>query len=308
VTAQELTSGGLLIEIADKGIGVSETRLAEMNWRLDNPPVIDVSVSRHMGLFAVARLAERHHIRVRLRPANPQGLSVLVWLPEVVIERTTRGYSSTGGAWSKPFAAQAGLLSRRAAASQQIIGARSAVQSRPAAAAPVEEDDQLMSTWFRSRRITATGVGVGTGNTARPAGGLHSAPTPPGWSGPLASDPWAQGRHAAEIIADPIHGDRTAAGLPVRVPKANLLPGSAGPVGPGHGGPNGPGGGPQDGPGGTIRDPQTQTQAQALPRRSPETARSRLGGFQRGARRAEGRRTSAEEPAGFGQQERGADS
>jgi hypothetical protein len=28
-----------------------------MNWRLDNPPTIDVSVSRHMGLFAVARLA-----------------------------------------------------------------------------------------------------------------------------------------------------------------------------------------------------------------------------------------------------------
>ena len=62
VSAQELTSGGVLIEVTDKGIGVSESRLAEMNWRLDNPPVMDVSVSRHMGLFAVARLAERHRI------------------------------------------------------------------------------------------------------------------------------------------------------------------------------------------------------------------------------------------------------
>ena len=66
----------------DKGIGVSEARLADMNWRLDNPPTIDVSVSRHMGLFAVARLAERHRVRVRLRPAPPQGLSALVWLPD----------------------------------------------------------------------------------------------------------------------------------------------------------------------------------------------------------------------------------
>ena len=34
--------------------------------------------------------------------------------------------------------------------------------------------------------------------------------------------------HAAQIIAEPVHGDRTAAGLPVRVPRANLIAGSAG--------------------------------------------------------------------------------
>ena len=98
LTMQELTSGGVLIEILDKGIGVSEARLTDMNFRLDNPPTIDVSVSRHMGLFAVARLAERHRVRVRLRPAAPQGLSALVWLPDSVIERTGR-YSSVQS-WS----------------------------------------------------------------------------------------------------------------------------------------------------------------------------------------------------------------
>ncbi len=89
VVMQELSSGGVLIEISDKGIGVSEARLADMNWRLDNRPAIDVSVSRHMGLFAVARLAERHGVRVRLRPALPQGLSALVWLSDSIIERTS---------------------------------------------------------------------------------------------------------------------------------------------------------------------------------------------------------------------------
>ncbi len=96
VLMQEVSSGGVLIEISDKGIGVSEARLADMNWRLDNPPTIDVSVSRHMGLFAVARLAERHRVRVRLRPAAPQGLSALVWLPDSVIERTSI-YGPVGG-------------------------------------------------------------------------------------------------------------------------------------------------------------------------------------------------------------------
>ena len=73
VSARELATGGVLIEVSDSGVGVSEARLAEMNWRLDSVPVLDESVSRHMGLFAVARLAERHGIRVRLRAGSPRG-------------------------------------------------------------------------------------------------------------------------------------------------------------------------------------------------------------------------------------------
>src|ERR1700722_15143705 len=71
VSMQELSSGGVLIEIVDQGIGVSEARLADMNWRLDNPPTVDVAVSRHMGLFAVARLGERHRGRALLPPHPP---------------------------------------------------------------------------------------------------------------------------------------------------------------------------------------------------------------------------------------------
>jgi signal transduction histidine kinase len=301
VTAQELSSGGVLIEITDKGIGVSEARLAEMNWRLDNTPAMDVSVSRHMGLFAVARLAERHRVRVRLRPASPQGLSALVWLPDSVIERTGRGFAVSGGGWSRPFAeqppglaGQPGLPGRRTPG-QASLGTRAAVEGRRTALAdgpvPVganldeaEPIHEATSNWFRSRRISATGVG--TGNAVRPgaATGGWAAPGQPGGSAPYGADPWAQGRHAAEIIADPIRGDQTAAGLPVRVPKANLIPGSAGGLG-------GPGGGlPADGPGGAPLQPP-------LPQRSPDLARSRLSGFQRGARRAEGRRPSAEEGA-----------
>jgi hypothetical protein len=59
--------------------------MAHANWRLDNPPVVDVAVSRRMGLFVVARLAARHGIRVRLRPAPAGGLTALVWLPDEVV-------------------------------------------------------------------------------------------------------------------------------------------------------------------------------------------------------------------------------
>ncbi|MGA9833043.1 MAG: nitrate- and nitrite sensing domain-containing protein, partial [Trebonia sp.] len=75
LTGQEVSTGGVLLEVGDAGIGIPPTRLAEMNWRFDNPPLVDVSVSRHMGLFAVSRLAARHGVRVRLQAAAPQGVS-----------------------------------------------------------------------------------------------------------------------------------------------------------------------------------------------------------------------------------------
>src|SRR6202034_1790485 len=73
VAGQLLASGGGLVEITDEGLSIPEQELAYANWRLDNPPVIDVAVSRRMGLFVVGRLAARHGIKVRLRRAQSGG-------------------------------------------------------------------------------------------------------------------------------------------------------------------------------------------------------------------------------------------
>ena len=99
VVAADAPGGGVLIEIRDEGVGVSTSRLAEMNWRLDHPPGVDVSVSRHMGLFAVSRLAARRGIRVRLRAGAPQGLTALVWLPGTL---TSHEQPQTVGTHSRP--------------------------------------------------------------------------------------------------------------------------------------------------------------------------------------------------------------
>ena len=87
VSGYSLNSGGVLLDITDQGVGMGAEEMAHANWRLDNPPVVDVAVSRRMGLFVVARLAARHGIHVRLRPASKGGLTALVWLPDEVITR-----------------------------------------------------------------------------------------------------------------------------------------------------------------------------------------------------------------------------
>jgi hypothetical protein len=104
ITARLLSSGGLLLEITDQGVGMAEDEMAHANWRLDNPPTVDVAVSRRMGLFVVARLAARHGIRVRLRPAETGGLVALVWLPDEAI--TTEDSGPSGLPRRNPVPAQ----------------------------------------------------------------------------------------------------------------------------------------------------------------------------------------------------------
>ncbi|NUP00753.1 MAG: hypothetical protein HOW59_22800, partial [Nonomuraea sp.] len=54
------------------------------------PPVVDVSVSRRMGLFVVGRLALRHGIRVQLRKGEGAGLIAMVLLPPTLIADGTQ--------------------------------------------------------------------------------------------------------------------------------------------------------------------------------------------------------------------------
>ena len=323
VAAQELTSGGVLIEVSDNGVGIPEARLAEMNWRLDNPPVMDVSVSRHMGLFAVARLAERHGVRVRLRPRSPHGLTALVWLPDGAIEREAGLY----GARSHTFAGQGrgasdghampiravpdalpsngrhgvivpdhGTGSAREPAISNTAFSNTGI-SVPGISLPAISNPTISNTgapdaglaagaraatsdWFRSRP-SGGGANAGNGNgngSAGPAAGATGQPTgQQDGRGADGNDGWAVGRHAARIVAEPVRGDFTSAGLPTRVPQANLIPGSAG-------------GGRSTGAGAPSRPGSGPAQAPITPRspRSPDVARNRLSGFQRGVRRAKG--------------------
>ena len=85
VSGHLLNSGGVLLDITDQGVGMPADEMKDANWRLDNPPVVDVAVSRRMGLFVVARLASRHGIRVRLRPGPTGGLTALIWLPDETV-------------------------------------------------------------------------------------------------------------------------------------------------------------------------------------------------------------------------------
>ncbi|WP_406236090.1 ATP-binding protein [Nocardia sp. NBC_01009] len=76
---------GMLIEVADRGIGMPPSEMADINRRLEQTAEPGPDTARHMGLFVVGRLAERHGLTVRLRPtfdtARDPGVTVTVHVP-----------------------------------------------------------------------------------------------------------------------------------------------------------------------------------------------------------------------------------
>ncbi|MFD0152027.1 nitrate- and nitrite sensing domain-containing protein [Streptomyces sp. NPDC127132] len=85
VTATRLPDGRVMVEIHDKGIGLTAEDFADINHKLADPPTVDAAVSQRMGLFVVGRLADRHGIRVQLRPSGEQaGTTSLVMLPDAI--------------------------------------------------------------------------------------------------------------------------------------------------------------------------------------------------------------------------------
>ena len=88
----DTVANGFAIEVEDRGLGMSPTRLAELNDRLANPPEFNPSDSEQLGLFVVSQLAKRHGIRVTLKASPYGGTGAIVLIPQhlVVTEEAFR--------------------------------------------------------------------------------------------------------------------------------------------------------------------------------------------------------------------------
>jgi signal transduction histidine kinase len=91
---------GLVAEIEDRGLGLSQEELADINRRLANPPEFDLANSEQLGLFVVSRLAARHAIKVSLRQSVYGGTTAILLLPfGVVVREEEAGLPAFQGDW-----------------------------------------------------------------------------------------------------------------------------------------------------------------------------------------------------------------
>jgi signal transduction histidine kinase len=76
---------GYQLAISDRGVGMTEARLAEMNRILERPPALGLSVEPTLGLYVVAKLAHRHGLRVDLVRGVP-GVTAQITIPRDHLE------------------------------------------------------------------------------------------------------------------------------------------------------------------------------------------------------------------------------
>ncbi len=109
-----LESGEVMLSVQDEGIGMAADRLSRLNARLaefdpESPYDQEGEDGLGLGLYVVARLAQRHGVRVRLREQKQGGIAAVVVLPATLLVEAPPTAPSTHpdgtGTFSLPGAA-----------------------------------------------------------------------------------------------------------------------------------------------------------------------------------------------------------
>ncbi|MET8836156.1 sensor histidine kinase [Micromonospora sp. NPDC004540] len=193
----------VLIQVEDRGLGLSDEQLDSLNRRLAAPPTVDVAAFRLMGLAVVSRLASRYGIRVELRRNVEGGTVAQVTLPNAtVVLPANRGQAPLTRP-RQPLAVEQSPLSQVGAA-DALAGAgragtatladqwRSTATPPPARwQAPAEARDTAPAVQFGGTGALPTVPPAVPGPSASPAPATPAPVSGAGWTvgGPTTAHP-----------------------------------------------------------------------------------------------------------------------
>ncbi|MBG0563319.1 sensor histidine kinase [Actinoplanes aureus] len=92
-----------MVQVEDRGLGISADQMELINRRLAEPAQVDVSAFRLMGFAVIARLAARHGIGVELRPGYDGGTIAEVRIPaDIVVMPGAPPAPVRAASWTRP--------------------------------------------------------------------------------------------------------------------------------------------------------------------------------------------------------------
>ncbi|MGI5227503.1 sensor histidine kinase [Actinoallomurus sp. CA-142502] len=258
---------GYAVEIEDRGLGMTDEILADINERVTDPPEFNLSSSAHLGLYVVGRLAMRYDVKVSLKHSSYGGTTAVVLIPhELVVEGADGERETRAAAAGVPVGVTAGGMT---ATSYDDVPARvteATVLEPPALPSPAEP-----STPASARSATSASAEA-TGPASEPSAAAPSTASANGKSGTLPPLPRRTSTTPREAEpAEPAEpasassSQTTPGGLPVRVPQASISPALR-----------------TDGPT-SASDADGEAQDDDVP--TPEEIRKSFGGLQAGTRR-----------------------
>ncbi|MBV1850173.1 sensor histidine kinase [Catellatospora tritici] len=201
---------GYVIEVDDAGLGMTEADLAEANEQLSRPVEFSLSGTPRLGLYVVGKLAQRHHVQVRLQHGRGGGTTAVVLIPASLL---AEGWTPQG-----PFGADDADTSGELPVVPALPPAPRTPQPRPsgsAAAEPTEEQGAEPAEPAPARIPAPRDGAATTGFTVSglPVRQRRPSPHPVGTEETAPSVPAAE---AIEVEAEPIDDDGpdTVADLP----------------------------------------------------------------------------------------------
>ncbi|SNT24350.1 Signal transduction histidine kinase [Streptosporangium subroseum] len=149
-------ANGFAVEVEDRGLGLSQSVIDEINVQLSEPPEFDLADTDRLGLFVVARLAARHGIKVVLRTSPYDGVTAIVLLPPNLLAVPESPLIGTrmGGAEQPSLSGQATGAARTGRA-VRALGAAPEPWSRPASvpqAQPVAHGGDSLPSRFPAQQ------------------------------------------------------------------------------------------------------------------------------------------------------------
>ncbi|MFE3453121.1 nitrate- and nitrite sensing domain-containing protein [Nonomuraea sp. NPDC059194] len=85
-------ANGYVLEIEDRGLGMSSADLAEANRQIADPPEFKITgTAARLGFYVVSRLAARHDIVVTLKSSPYGGVAAVVLVPLALLQEPEQG-------------------------------------------------------------------------------------------------------------------------------------------------------------------------------------------------------------------------
>ncbi|GAB2931947.1 sensor histidine kinase [Nonomuraea fastidiosa] len=218
----QLVANGYVIEIEDRGLGMKPEDLEAANKRIADPPEFRISGTAQLGLYVVSQLAKRHDIQVKLKASPYGGTTVVVLLPQELVQLDPSPDSTDGGRERLPRRTpgrergrEAGVATATRPLAENVRTLSSARSATPLAAPTpvreVKETRQAPEPASRPEPVSRPRPEPVT----RPATETEPVQEDTSEREPQKETPATEQKPVTEF---------TPSGLPFRVPQANLAP------------------------------------------------------------------------------------